>query len=157
RQDLESSGTRGRSAAREKRPRDGRLPAVPRKPSAIDSLLLLRLANERPATREVVVGTLIQDVRFALRSLRRSPGVPIAAIATLAGGIGATTAIFATLNAVLLKPLPYPAAGDLYNIRTTLVDGRITTGLLSNGEVSRLNAPSLSIARAAGMQQADLT
>lgn len=100
---------------------------------------------------------LLQDVRFALRSIRRSPAVPIAAIATLAVGIGATTAIFATLNAVLLKPLPYPAPDDLYNIRTTLVDGRVTTGMLSNGEISRLNAPKLSILHAAGMQTADLT
>jgi predicted permease len=103
------------------------------------------------------VGTLLQDVRFALRSLRRAPAVPLAAIATLAIGIGATTAIFATLNAVLLKPLPYPAAEDLYNIRTTLIDGRVTTGMLSNGEVSRLNDPQSSILRAAGMQTADLT
>jgi putative ABC transport system permease protein len=103
------------------------------------------------------VSILLQDVRFALRSIRRSPAVPIAAIATLAVGIGATTAIFATLNAALLKPLPYPAADDLYNIRTTLVDGRVTTGMLSNGEVSRLNDPKLSILRAAGMQTADLT
>ena len=103
------------------------------------------------------MGTLLQDVRFALRSLRRSPAAPLAAIATLAIGIGATTAIFATLNAVLLKPLPYPAAEDLYNIRTTLIDGRVTTGMLSNGEVSRLNDPHSSIMRAAGMQTADLT
>src|SRR4029079_19732508 len=103
------------------------------------------------------VSTLLQDVRFALRSLRRSPAVPLAAIATLAVGIGATAAIFATLNAVLLKPLPYPHAEDLYNIRTTLVDGRVTTGMLSNGEVSRLNDPNLSITRAAGMQTTDLT
>jgi hypothetical protein len=68
--------------------------------------------------------------------------VPLAAIATLAVGIGATTAIFATLNAVLLKPLPYPGAEDLFNIRTTLIDGRVTTGILSNGEISRLNDPS---------------
>jgi putative ABC transport system permease protein len=100
---------------------------------------------------------LLQDVRFALRSLRRSPAVPLAAIATLAVGIGATTAIFATLNAVLLKPLPYPAAADLYNIRTTLIDGRVTTGMLSNGEISRLNDPHVSILRAAGMQTTDLT
>src|SRR5262245_50803695 len=103
------------------------------------------------------MNTLLQDVRFAIRSLRRAPAVPLAAIATLAVGIGATTAIFATLNAVLLKPLPYPNADDLYNLRTTLIDGRVTTGMLSNGEVSRLNAPGLSILRAAGMQTTDLT
>ena len=103
------------------------------------------------------MGTLLQDVRFALRGIRRSPAVPLAAIVTLAIGIGATTAIFATLNAVLLKPLPYPAAEDLYNIRTTLIDGRVTTGMLSNGEVSRLNKGDVSIVRAAGMQTADLT
>jgi putative ABC transport system permease protein len=101
--------------------------------------------------------TLLQDLRFALRSFRRAPAFPLAAIATLALGIGATTAIFSTLNAVLLKPLPYPQAQDLYNIRTTLTDGRVTTGMLSNGELSRLNAPNLPIVRAAGMQPNDLT
>ena len=103
------------------------------------------------------MNTLLQDVRFAFRSLRRAPAVPLAAIVTLAVGIGATTAIFATLNAVLLKPLPYPQADDLYHLRTTLIDGRVTTGMLSNGEVSRLNDPELSIMRAAGMQTTDLT
>jgi len=103
------------------------------------------------------VGTLLQDIRFALRSFRRAPSFPVAAIATLSLGIGATTAIFSTLNAVLLKPLPYPDPEDLYSIRTTLTDGRVTTGMLSNGEISRLNDPQLTIVRAAGMQQADLT
>jgi len=79
------------------------------------------------------MGTLIQDLRFAVRSLRRAPAFPLAAIATLALGIGATTAIFSTLNAVLLKPLPYPNPDDLYGIRTNLTDGRVTTGLLSSG------------------------
>src|SRR5215471_4743554 len=103
------------------------------------------------------MGTLVQDIRFALRSLRRAPAFPLAAIVTLALGIGATTAIFSTLNAVLLKPLPYPRAENLYNIRTALTDGRVTTGMLSNGEVSRLIDPKFSIERAAGMQQVDLT
>jgi putative ABC transport system permease protein len=101
--------------------------------------------------------TLLQDLRFALRSYRRAPAFPLAAIATLALGIGATTAIFSTLNAVLLKPLPYPQAENLYNIRTTLTDGRVTTGMLSNGEISRLNGTTSTIVRATGMQQNDLT
>jgi predicted permease len=101
--------------------------------------------------------TLLQDLRFALRAFRRAPAFPLAAIATLALGIGATTAIFSTLNAVLLKPLPYPHPEDLYSIRTALTDGRVTTGMLSNGAVSRLNDGPSTIVRAAGMQSADLT
>jgi predicted permease len=101
--------------------------------------------------------TLLQDLRFALRSFRRAPAFPLAAIATLALGIGATTAIFSTLNAVLLKPLAYPEPENLYSIRTTLTDGRVTTGMLSYAEVSRLNGSTSAIVRAAGLQQFDLT
>src|SRR4249920_4098248 len=103
------------------------------------------------------MGVFLQDLRFAIRSLRKSPAFPLAAIATLALGIGATTAIFSTLNAVLLKPLPYPNAEDLYSLRTALTDGRVTTGLLSGGEIYRLNDPKLSIERAAGFQAGALT
>src|SRR5205809_3057839 len=101
--------------------------------------------------------TLLQDLRFALRSFRRAPAFPLAAVATLALGIGATTAIFSTLNAVLLKPLPYPQPENFYNHRTALTDRRVTTGMLSNGEISRLNGTTTSIVRAAGMQEATLT
>ncbi len=101
--------------------------------------------------------TVLQDLRFALRSFRRAPAFPLAAVATLALGIGATTAIFSTLNAVLLKPLPYPQPENLYNIRTALTDGRVTTGMLSNGEISRLNGTTTTIVRAAGMQEQTLT
>ena len=101
--------------------------------------------------------TVLQDVRVTLRAFRRSPGFPLTAIATLALGIGATTAIFTTLSAVLLNPLPYPNAQDLYSLRTALTDGRVTTGLLSGGELYRLNDPKLSIERAAGFGSGDLT
>ena len=101
--------------------------------------------------------TLLQDIRVTLRAFRRSPGFPLTAIATLALGIGATTAIFTTLSAVLLKPLPYPDPQNLYGLRTALTDGRVTTGLLSGGEIYRLNDPKLSIEHAAGFQPGDLT
>jgi len=59
------------------------------------------------------VNSLIADLRYALRQLRRSPTFTIAAIVCLALGIGANTAIFTVINAVLVRPLPYPEPGAL--------------------------------------------
>src|SRR5262245_14892043 len=60
--------------------------------------------------------TLLQDVRFAWRLLRRSPGFTAAAVLALALGIGATTAVFTLLDRVVLRPLPYPNAERLVMI-----------------------------------------
>ena len=82
---------------------------------------------------------MLQDVRLALRNLRIQPGFSFVAILTLALGIGATTAIFSAVNAVLLTQLPFREPGNLYRLRTAMTDGRITGGAVSALELYRLN------------------
>ena len=65
---------------------------------------------------------LVRDLRFAIRQLRKSPGFSLTAILTLALGLGANTAVFSLMNALLLRPLPVPHADELAVIRYTRTD-----------------------------------
>jgi len=63
---------------------------------------------------------LLQDTRFALRRLLRSPMFSLVAVLTLAIGIGANTAIFSLVNGILLKPLPFEEAESLISVRSAV-------------------------------------
>ena len=80
------------------------------------------------------------ELKLAIRSLLRQPSFTLAAVGTLALGIAASTAVFSTVNAALLQPLPYPDAENIYSLRTEITDGRYTSGLVGPVELLNLAA-----------------
>jgi predicted permease len=69
------------------------------------------------------MGTLLYDLRFAFRQLRREPSFAFTAVLTLALGIGANTAVFSLVNYILLKPLPIPHAEQIVTLAPRIGDG----------------------------------
>src|SRR5688572_5358280 len=84
--------------------------------------------------------TLKQNIIFAVRTLRRSPGFALTAIVTIALGIGATTAIFSAVNGVLLRPLPYAEPERLVLVWSDLRARNVTDFPLMPGDFGDLRA-----------------
>lgn len=99
------------------------------------------------------------DIRFALRTMRRHSAITIVVVVTLALGIGANTALFSVFNSVLLRDLPYPDPGQIYLMRSVTTEGS-STGPLRPREARPLyeveDHPTVEAAALAWSQEAQI-
>src|SRR5262245_57343216 len=86
---------------------------------------------------------MLNDFKYALRAFARTPGFTLVAGLTLALGIGATTAVFSVVNAVLLRPLPFTAADRLVVSRGSLADLRDLSGAVGSFEAEAMWATNV--------------
>src|SRR5436190_14641562 len=97
----------------------------------------------------------MNDLKFAFRQLLKNPGFTAVAVLTLALGIGANTAIFSVVNAVLLRPLPYPESGQVVQLRADRPGSPST--FIGSATFVEVKAQSQSLARIAAYSGGDMT
>jgi macrolide transport system ATP-binding/permease protein len=104
------------------------------------------LRDRSHAAVEFKLETVLQDFRFALRQMRKSPGFALTAILILALGIGASVAIFAFVDAALIKPLPYPNPTQLVDVdQSTALSSRVNLSYPDYADWKRMNTVFSSI------------
>ena len=119
--------------------------------------------RDRDMRRTEYLSELKQDVTFAFRHLLKNPGFTIVAVLTLALGIGATTAIFSAVQAVVLRPLPVPEPERLFAIYETWKDrngnvsgGNFTDAVAANtmfSEMTAIQYSSFNLSDAGGAER----
>src|SRR5262245_32484853 len=90
------------------------------------------------------VETIAQDIRYAVRTLRKSSGFAMTSIAVLALAIGANTAMFSVLNAVLFRPLPYRSPDELAMLWTEIPSQNLREGRSAYWNVEQWRSQSKS-------------
>jgi putative ABC transport system permease protein len=101
--------------------------------------------------------SLLQDFRFAVRILLKSPGFAVIAVLCLAIGIGANTTIFSVVNAILLRPFPYADPESIVAVRETQVKNDIERARLSYLDYQDLREQNVSFAQTAAYAERSLT
>jgi putative ABC transport system permease protein len=104
-----------------------------------------------------MIETFLQDARYALRMLGKNPGFTAVAVLTLALGIGANTAIFSVVHAVLLKPLPYAKSEQLFNVFQVQPQQGVTGTGWSYPNFAELREQARVFSELAGVQRHQLT
>src|SRR2546426_6130647 len=97
----------------------------------------------------------MNDLKFAFRQLLKNPGFTAVAVLTLALGIGANTAIFSVVNAVLLRPLPYPEPGQLLQLRADWSGS--PSSVIGSATFVEVKAQSQSLARIGAYAGGEMT
>jgi hypothetical protein len=111
----------------------GTLPAEARRQALIEAGGLEQVKQAvRDQRASTFAESVVQDIRYGLRQLRRNPAFTFTAVITLGLGIGATTAIFSAVYALLIRPLPYPDSDRLMEI----LDGNPKKGWLGGPLIS---------------------
>jgi predicted permease len=104
-----------------------------------------------------VVGALWQDLKYGLRVLTKAPGFTAVAVATLALGIGANTAIFSVVDAALLRPLPYEHPGQLVGVFDAKPANGVASAAVSFLDLEDLRAQNRVFSEMAGITSHELT